>query len=248
MKCLMKKHFHHLHFYLNNFKKYLIKTFFSKGILAKKMDFLPKNISKYSETHTEAEANLLKRLNRETHANILKPRMLSGHIQGRLLALFSQMMRPKLIVEVGTFTGYSALCLAEGLAENGKLFTIEVNEELKSIAQKYFSESQYSNQIEQIIGDASIILPTIPNEIDIAFIDADKKNCKNYYEILLPKMSKGGIIIADNVLWSGKVAESDKIDKDTETLREFNAFVQNDERVENLLLPVRDGLMIARIR
>jgi caffeoyl-CoA O-methyltransferase len=212
------------------------------------MDFLPSNISEYSESHTQSESDLLKRLNRETYANVLKPRMLSGHIQGRLLALFSQMMQPNLIVEIGTFTGYSALCLAEGLSEKGKLITIEVNEELQPIAQKYFSESDYSSKIQQIIGDAASILPTLPNEIDMAFIDADKKSCKKYYELLLPKVRKGGIIIADNVLWSGKVAEADKIDKDTQTLREFNAFVFNDERVENLLLPVRDGLMIARKR
>lgn len=210
------------------------------------MDFLPKNILEYSEKHSQAESELLKRLSRETHADVLKPRMLSGHIQGRLLSLFSQMLQPKLIVEIGTFTGYSALCLAEGLSEKGKLITIEVNEELKSIAQKYFTESKYANQIHQIIGDANQILPNIPNEIDLAFIDADKKNCLAYYELLLPKMRKGGIIIADNVLWSGKVAEVDKIDKDTRTLREFNDFVLNDTRVENLLLPVRDGLMVAR--
>lgn len=210
------------------------------------MDFLPKEISSYSENHTDAESELLKRLNRETHAHILKPRMLSGHYQGRLLSMFSKMLAPKLVLEIGTFTGYSALCLAEGLAENGKLITIEINEELQSIAQKYFKESAYSAQIEQIIGDAADIIPNIPNEIDLAFIDADKKNYAKYYELIIGKMRKGGIIIADNVLWSGKVAQADKIDKDTQTLRDYNLLVQTDNRVENILLPIRDGLMVAR--
>jgi caffeoyl-CoA O-methyltransferase len=210
------------------------------------MDFLPQNISKYSENHTQAESELLRNLNRETHANILKPRMLSGHLQGRFLAMWSKIMQPKLILEIGTYTGYSALCLAEGLATNGKLITIEVNEELEKIANKYFQQSDFATQIEQRIGDAVEIIPTIPNEIDLVFIDADKKSCEKYYNLVIEKLRKGGIIIADNVLWSGKVAEEGKIDKDTQTLIEFNAMVQNDSRVENLLLPIRDGLMIAR--
>jgi caffeoyl-CoA O-methyltransferase len=210
------------------------------------MDFLPQNISKYSENHTQAESELLRNLNRETYANILKPRMLSGHFQGRLLAMWSQIMKPKLILEIGTYTGYSALCLAEGLAPNGKLITIEVNEELKEIANRYFQKSDFANQIGQRIGDAADIIPTIPNEIDLVFIDADKKSYEKYYSLVFEKVRKGGIIIADNVLWSGKVAEAGKIDKDTQTLIDFNAMVQNDPRVENLLLPIRDGLMIAR--
>jgi caffeoyl-CoA O-methyltransferase len=210
------------------------------------MDFLPQNISKYSENHTQAESELLRNLNRDTHANILKPRMLSGHFQGRLLAMWSQIMQPKLILEIGTYTGYSALCLGEGLATNGKLITIEVNEELKEIANRYFQQSAFANQIEQRIGDATDIIPTIPNEIDLVFIDADKKSYEKYYNLVFEKLRKGGIIIADNVLWSGKVAQAGKIDKDTQTLIDFNAMVQNDPRVENLLLPIRDGLMIAR--
>jgi caffeoyl-CoA O-methyltransferase len=210
------------------------------------MDFLPQNISKYSENHTQAESELLRNLNRETHANILKPRMLSGHLQGRFLAMWSKIMQPKLILEIGTYTGYSALCLAEGLATNGKLITIEVNEELEKIANKYFQQSDFATQIEQRIGDAVEIIPTIPNEIDLVFIDADKKSCEKYYNLVIEKLRKGGIIIADNVLWSGKVAEEGKIDKDTQTLIDFNAMVHNDSRVENLLLPIRDGLMIAR--
>ncbi len=210
------------------------------------MDILPQPIADYSLAHTQAEPELLKQLNRETHADILKPRMLSGHFQGRVLSFFSKIIRPKLAVEIGTYTGYSALCLAEGLAENGKLITIEANEELESIAQKYFKLSDYTHNINQIIGNASNIIPTLPNEIDLAFIDADKKSNQKYYELLLPKMRKGGIIIADNVLWSGKVAGANKIDKDTKTLLDFNNFVNTDPRVENLLLPIRDGLLIAR--
>jgi caffeoyl-CoA O-methyltransferase len=209
------------------------------------MNFLSTELSQYVENHTQEESELLKRLNRETHATILKPRMLSGHFQGRLLSFWSKIIQPKLILEIGTFTGYSALCLAEGLVDNGKLYTIEVNDELQSLANKYFKESDYSTKIEMLIGDATEIIPTIPNEIDLVFIDADKKNYSKYYDLVFNKVRKGGIIIADNVLWSGKVAY-DKIDKDTQTLIDFNTMVNNDRRVENLLLPVRDGLMIAR--
>ncbi|MES2795703.1 MAG: O-methyltransferase [Bacteroidota bacterium] len=210
------------------------------------MDFLPAELSQYAESHSQEEPDLLKRLNRETHATILKPRMLSGHLQGRFLSFWSKMLQPTLIVEIGTYTGYSALCLAEGLSKTGKIITIEVNEELKAIAEKYFKESTYASQIEPIIGDASSIIPTLPNEIDLVFIDADKKNYANYYQLVLNKLKKGGIIIADNVLWSGKVTGQGKIDADTQTLLDFNKMVQDDKRVENLLLPVRDGLMIAR--
>jgi caffeoyl-CoA O-methyltransferase len=210
------------------------------------MDFLPKDISNYSENHTDKEPEILKQLNRETHANILKPRMLSGHFQGRLLSMLAKLLRPELIVEIGTYTGYSALCMAEGLHKNGQLITIEVNEELKEIAQKYFDKSDYSNQIKQITGDASAIIPSLPNEIDLVFIDADKKNYEKYYQLLINKVRKGGIIIADNVLWSGKVTGQSKIDMDTQTLINYNEMINNDTRVENLLLPIRDGLMIAR--
>jgi predicted O-methyltransferase YrrM len=209
------------------------------------MNFLSTELSQYVENHTQEESDLLKRLNRETHATILKPRMLSGHFQGRLLSFWSKIIQPKLILEIGTFTGYSALCLAEGLVDNGKLYTIEVNDELQSLATKYFKESDYSTKIEMLIGDASEIIPTIPNEIDLVFIDADKKKYSKYYDLVFEKVRKGGIIIADNVLWSGKVA-NDKIDKDTQTLIDFNTMVNNDRRVENIILPVRDGLMIAR--
>jgi caffeoyl-CoA O-methyltransferase len=210
------------------------------------MDFLPKNISDYSEKHTTKETDLLQNLNRETHASILKPRMLSGHLQGRLLALWANMLQPNLILEIGTYTGYSALCLAEGLSEKGKIITIEVNEELKSIARKYFNKSPLVHKIDFRIGDASEIIPTIYETIDLVFIDADKKNYAKYYDLVFEKVRKNGIIIADNVLWSGKVANGDKIDKDTKSLLDFNAKIHNDPRVENILLPIRDGLMVAR--
>ena len=210
------------------------------------MDFLPADLSHYAENHSQEEPDLLKRLNRETHASVLKPRMLSGHFQGRFLSFWSKIQQPNLILEIGTYTGYSALCLAEGLSKTGKLITIELNEELKYIAAKYFKESPYATQIEPIIGDAITIISTLPNEIDLVFIDADKKNYDNYYQLVLGKLKKGGIIIADNVLWSGKVTGHGKIDTDTQTLLDFNKMVQADKRVENLLLPIRDGLMIAR--
>jgi caffeoyl-CoA O-methyltransferase len=210
------------------------------------MYFLPAELSQYAENHSQEEPDLLKRLNRETHATILKPRMLSGHFQGRFLSFWSKILQPNLILEIGTYTGYSALCLAEGLSKTGKLITIEVNEELKDIASKYFNESPYASQIEPIIGNASTIIPSLPDEIDLVFIDADKKNYTHYYQLVFNKLRKGGIIIADNVLWSGKVAGHGKIDADTQTLLDFNKMVQQDERVENLLLPIRDGLMIAR--
>jgi len=211
------------------------------------MEFLPENIDAYASNHTDREADYLHQLHRETYLNVLRPRMLSGHLQGRFLSFFAKMIQPKYILELGTYTGYSALCLAEGLAENGKVVTLDCDEELVSIQQKYFELSPYENQIEAIVTDAMDFIPSIQEEIDLVFIDADKENYLAYYQMLLPKIRKGGYIIADNVLWSGKVAEPVK-DKDLETkaLIEFNEFVQNDPQVENILLPLRDGLMIAR--
>jgi caffeoyl-CoA O-methyltransferase len=210
------------------------------------MDFLPKDISAYAEVHSDNEPELLKQLNRETYANVLKPRMLSGHYQGRLLSMWAKIMQPNLIVEIGTYTGYSALCMAEGLTKTGQLITIEVNEELREIAKKYFDKSNQAKQIKQITGDAAKLIEDLPNNIDLVFIDADKKNYGKYYNLIFEKVRKGGIIIADNVLWSGKVTGHGKIDLDTQTLIDFNNMVNNDPRVENLLLPIRDGLMIAR--
>lgn len=210
------------------------------------MDFLPEHISNYVDQHTSAESDLLAQLNRDTHAHVLQARMLSGHFQGRLLSMISCMIQPQLIVEIGAYTGYSALCLAEGLANNGKLITIEANEEFEPRIQKYFNQSPYTAQLQLIIGQGAIEIPKLPHEIDLAFIDADKKNMQLYYELLMPKMRKNGIILADNVLWSGKVAQSGKIDKDTQTLIDFNNFVHHDPRVTNVLLPIRDGIMMLR--
>ncbi len=211
------------------------------------MNFLPEEIEKYSEVHTSAESEWLCNLNRETHQKILKPRMLSGHMQGRILSLFSQMIKPERILEIGTYTGYSALCLAEGLTENGKLITIDINEELQEFVQKHIDASPYKNKIEQRIGNALEIIPTLNEQFDIVFIDADKENYLPYFNLIFDKVKTGGYIIADNVLWSGKVVDKVKAnDTDTKKLLEFNAYIQNHEGVENVLLPVRDGLMICR--
>ncbi|MES2517475.1 MAG: O-methyltransferase [Bacteroidota bacterium] len=214
------------------------------------MDFLPKNINDYSENHTSQESDLLSRLNRETHAKILQARMLSGHLQGRVLAMFSQMMRPDNILEIGTYTGYSALCLAEGLSENGKIITIDVNEELEDFTRSFFNESDFSSKIDYRIGDAGEIIPTLPETFDIVFIDADKMNYQKYYDLVIDKVRIGGYIISDNVLWSGKVAdiqEGKKIDRDTQNLLNFNKMCHDDPRTENILMPLRDGLMISRV-
>jgi caffeoyl-CoA O-methyltransferase len=214
------------------------------------MDFLPKNINDYSENHTSPEDDLLVRLNRETHAKILNSRMLSGHLQGRVLAMFSQMIRPKRILEIGTYTGYSALCLAEGLTENGKIITIDVNEELETFTRSFFNVSKYFDKIDYRIGDAGEIIPTLSDTFDLVFIDADKMNYQKYYDLVFDKVRVGGFIISDNVLWSGKVAniqEGKKIDKDTQNLLNFNKMCQDDPRTDNILMPIRDGLMISRI-
>ena len=214
------------------------------------MDFLPKNINDYSENHTSLEDDLLVRINRETHAKVMNSRMLSGHLQGRVLAMFSQMMRPERILEIGTYTGYSALCLAEGLTENGKIITIDVNEELESFTRSFFKESKYAEKIDFRIGDAGEIIPTLTETFDIVFIDADKMNYQKYYDLVFDKVSVGGYIISDNVLWSGKVAdiqEGKKIDKDTQNLLNFNKMCHEDPRTENILMPIRDGLMISRV-
>jgi caffeoyl-CoA O-methyltransferase len=210
------------------------------------MKFLADGIEEYSEQHTEEENDLLKKLNRETHAKVLNPRMLSGHVQGRFLSMISRMIRPNHILEVGTYTGYSALCLCEGLTDNGSLVTIDINEELETMTRTYFDDSPFSEKIDYRIGNAIDIIPTLPDIFDIAFIDADKKNYIAYFHLCLEKVRKGGFIIADNVLWSGKVAQTElrKSDKDTQLLIEFNRMVHEDPSVSNLLLPIRDGLMI----
>jgi predicted O-methyltransferase YrrM len=212
------------------------------------MEFIDKKLSQYAEQHTTPENELLKSLNRDTHANVLAPRMLSGHLQGRLLSLFSKMIQPKAILEIGTYTGYAALCLAEGLTKDGVLHTIDINEELETRIQKYFNQSAYADQIKLHIGNALDIIPKIQEQFDLVFIDADKENYSNYYDLLIDQLPSGGIIMADNVLWSGKVIDTNALDSDNDTreLDKFNAKLQSDPRVENILIPVRDGIMVAR--
>jgi predicted O-methyltransferase YrrM len=210
------------------------------------MEFIPQEIDRYCCTHSEDENDLLKRINRETHVEVLQPRMLSGHFQGRVLSMLSKMIQPKRILEIGTYTGYSALCLAEGLSSDGKLVTIDVNEELMNRVKGYFNASEYAKQIEYILSPALEVIPTLKEEWDLVFIDADKQNYIAYYELVLPLVKPGGYIILDNVLWSGKVADPEKNDKDTVLLRELNTIIHADDRVEEVLLPIRDGLMIAR--
>lgn len=211
------------------------------------MDFLPNKINKYTEAHTSPENELLQALNRETHLNVLSPRMLSGHLQGRVLSMISHMISPNLIVEIGTYTGYSALCLAEGLTDNGKLITIDFNAELQHIHEQFLNKSANSNKIEVVYNDAKKIIPSLPDEIDLVFIDADKENYALYYDLIFAKIKPGGFILADNVLWSGKVIEEVKeSDKSTKALVDFNKKIMNDSRVENVLLPIRDGIMMIR--
>ena len=212
------------------------------------MDFLDKGIEKYAADNTSAESELLKKINRETNVSVFMPRMLSGHLQGRILAMFSKILAPDCILEIGTYTGYSALCLAEGLSEKGKIITIDVNEELEERVRNYFKESKYNHQVDYKIGQALDVIGTLDETFDLVFIDADKENYSNYFDVIIDKMNQGGLIIADNVLWSGKVIEDihDKMGKDTQALIKFNKKMHTDTRVENVLLPVRDGLMILR--
>lgn len=211
------------------------------------MEFISKDLSDYCDTHTKPETDVLAKLNRETHLKVVSPRMLSGHLQGRFLSLISKLQQPKLVVEIGTYTGYSALCMAEGLASEGKLISIDVNEETSAFAKSFIAQTEFANKIELVVADAKEYIQTINQEIDLVFIDADKKNYLTYYDLVIEKLSKGGLIIADNVLWSGKITMSEKeMDRETLSLHQFNQFVQQDERVENVLLPIRDGLMIVR--
>ncbi|GGH46010.1 O-methyltransferase [Dyadobacter endophyticus] len=209
------------------------------------MKFLVEEIEEYSAAHTEEENALLKSLNRDTHANVLSPRMLSGHVQGRFLSMISRMIRPDRILEIGTYTGYSGICFCEGLNPGGKLVTIDVNEELETFTRRYFDQTPFKDQIDYRIGNALDIIPTLTDTFDLVFIDADKINYSSYFNLCLEKVRKGGFLIADNVLWSGKVVEPlKKADKDTQALLDFNRMVHEDPRVSNILLPIRDGLMI----
>jgi caffeoyl-CoA O-methyltransferase len=209
------------------------------------MEFINKEIEDYISNHTNKESDLLSKLNRETWAKVLMPRMLSGHIQGQVLSLFSNIINPTNIIEIGTYTGYSALCLAEGLKVDGELHTIDINQEHTMVAEKYFNKSKFSKNINQYIGNAIDIIPKIKKKFQLAFIDADKENYSNYFDLLIDKIDINGIIIADNVLWSGKVTKS-IMDKETKELDSYNKKVNSDPRVENILLSVRDGLMICR--
>ncbi len=209
------------------------------------MHFISEALEDYVAQHSENEPELLARLNKETHQKILQPRMLSGHFQGRFLSIISKLTRPKAILEIGTYTGYAALCLAEGLAENGTLDTIDNNEELYDFQRKYFDESAWGTQIRQHLGNALEIIPTLNKKFDLVFIDADKENYINYFNMIVPMMNQGGLILSDNVLWSGKVLEPVKTnDKSTKVLLEYNEILKNDPRVETVLLPIRDGLTI----
>ena len=211
------------------------------------MNFINPAIAQYAEDHTSEENTLLKELNRQTSIRLLQYRMLSGHYQGRLLSMLSCMIQPTHILEIGTFSGYSAQCLAEGLKPEGKLITIDCNEELETIVNEYVEKSEYANQIEFIIGDAIKIIPNLNVQFDLVFIDGDKKEYKQYFDLILPKVRKGVFIIADNVLWSGKVTQPiAPKDEDTKLIVEFNQYIYQHAEIENVLLPIRDGLLVMR--
>ena len=213
------------------------------------MNFLPENIDNYAVSHSQDEPLLLQELSRETWQKVLAPRMLSGHFQGRILSILSKLVQPKSILEIGTYTGYSALCLAEGLDSKGILHTIDTNEELVDFQRSYFDRSDYGQQIKQYLGNALDIIPTINSKFDLVFIDADKSNYINYFNAIIDKMNKGGIILSDNVLWSGKVVEKlDPKDEDTKELIAYNTLLKDDPRVETVLLPIRDGLTLSRVK
>lgn len=203
-------------------------------------------ITQYAESHTTTESQILQELRRETHLKILKPQMLSGQIQGQLLTFFSQMLRPKAILEIGTFTGYAAICLAKGLIKNGIIHTIEVDEEKETIIRKYLAKANVTENVKLHIGDATTIIPTLTETFDLVFIDAGKKHNSLYYDMIFEQVRSGGFIITDNVLWKGKVVQKATTDKYVSFIDDFNKKIQQDDRVENLLLPVRDGLMVVR--
>ncbi|GGD13498.1 O-methyltransferase [Flavobacterium orientale] len=212
------------------------------------MHFLSEDLEDYVTAHSQDEPELLALLNKETYQKILLPRMLSGHFQGRVLSMLSKLIRPTSILEIGTYTGYATLCLCEGMQENGIVHTIDIKEELVDFQRKYFDKSPWGSQIMQHLGEAVAIIPTLETKFDLVFIDADKENYLNYYELIVPKMNKGGIILSDNVLWSGKVVEPLKEgDLSTKILLEYNQRLKNDPRVETVLLPIRDGLTVSRV-
>lgn len=212
------------------------------------MHFISEELEDYAANHSENEPALLEALNRETHQKVLQPRMLSGHFQGRVLSLLSKLVNPKAILEIGTFTGYATICLAEGLQAGGTLDTLDNNEELYDFQRKYFDKSPWGAQITQHLGNALDIIPSLNKKFDLVFIDADKQNYPNYWDVIVPMVNKGGIILSDNVLWSGKVLEPVKSnDKSTQVLLDYNKMVKEDPRVETVLLPIRDGLTVSRV-
>jgi predicted O-methyltransferase YrrM len=210
------------------------------------MHFIPEALDQYVVQHSEDEPKLLQALTRETYQKILQPRMLSGHYQGRVLSTLSKLIKPKTILELGTFTGYSALCLAEGLQENGVLHTIDVNEELVNFQRKYFDLSKYGIHINQHLGPALEIIPNLNTKFDLVFIDADKPNYINYFHEIIEKLNPGGVLLSDNVLWSGKVIEPlNENDQSTKIVLEYNQLLKDDDRLETVLLPIRDGLTVS---
>nr|WP_321222143.1 O-methyltransferase [uncultured Psychroserpens sp.] len=211
------------------------------------MYFLPEKLDDYIVAHSEQEPELLQQLTRETYQKVLQPIMLSGPYQGRVLSMLSKLIRPKTILELGTFTGYATLCLAEGLQTDGEVHTIDINEELIDFQRKYFDKSKFGSQIHQHLGSALDIIPSLNKTFDLVFIDADKPNYVNYFNLVVDKLNKGGVILSDNVLWHGKVIEPlDEKDNSTKAVLEFNTLLKNDERIETIVLPIRDGLTISR--
>jgi len=213
------------------------------------MHFLSEELENYAAQHTEDEPLLLQELNKRTHLNVLQPRMISGHFQGRFLSLLSKMVQPRTILEIGTYTGYATLCLAEGLHPEGVLHTIDIKEELTDLQREFFDRSGYGSQIVQHLGKAADIIPALDTTFDLVFIDADKQNYAHYFDLVIEKMNRGGIILSDNVLWSGKVVEEVKHnDKHTQALMAYNQKIKDDPRVETVLLPIRDGITLSRVR
>ncbi|MDY8138626.1 O-methyltransferase [Aquimarina sp. 2201CG5-10] len=213
-----------------------------------RMHFIPEALDNYVVLHTEKEPELLQQLHRETYQKILQPRMLSGPYQGRVLSILSKLINPKNILEIGTYTGYSALCLAEGMQQNGVLHTIDINEELEDFQRKYFNQSPFGSRIHQHIGEATKIIPDLDTTFDLVFIDADKPNYPTYFELVINKMNSGGVILSDNVLWNGKVIEKvEEEDISTQALIEYNKLLAEDDRIETVMLPIRDGLTISRV-
>ena len=211
--------------------------------------FLPENIDNYVVAHSQEEPKILQELTKETWQKVLNPRMISGAYQGRILSMISKLIQPKNVLEIGTFTGYSALSIAEGLPKDGTLFTIDRNEELAELQQKYFNKSRYTKQLKPYVGKAIEIIPTLHQKFDLVFIDADKSNYTNYFHLIIDKMNSGGIILSDNVLWYGKVAEkADEKDEDTIALQAYNILLNTDDRLETVMLPIRDGLTISRVK